>query len=54
MSAIQDNMHKTLRIGQIVPSSNLTMEREIARYLQGAAERAGGLLQAAHQRDRQW
>lgn len=29
MSAIQDNMHKTLRIGQIVPSSNLTMEREI-------------------------
>lgn len=29
MSAIQENMHQTLRIGQIVPSSNLTMEREI-------------------------
>ena len=26
-------MHKTLRIGQIVPSSNLTMEREIPAML---------------------
>ncbi len=33
MSGIQENMHKTLRIGQIVPSSNLTMEREIPAML---------------------
>ena len=33
MSLIQENMHKTLRIGQIVPSSNLTMEREIPAML---------------------
>ncbi len=33
MTAIQDNMHQTLRIGQIVPSSNLTMEREIPAML---------------------
>ncbi|MEZ5913253.1 MAG: hypothetical protein R3D84_14415 [Paracoccaceae bacterium] len=26
-------MHKTLKIGQIVPSSNLTMEREIPAML---------------------
>lgn len=30
---IQENMHKTIRIGQIVPSSNLTMEREIPAML---------------------
>ncbi len=30
---IRDNMHKTLKIGQIVPSSNLTMEREIPAML---------------------
>ena len=30
---IQENMHQTLRIGQIVPSSNLTMEREIPAML---------------------
>lgn len=30
---IQENMHKTLKIGQIVPSSNLTMEREIPAML---------------------
>lgn len=33
MSAIPDNMHRTLRVGQIVPSSNLTMEREIPAML---------------------
>ena len=30
---IAENMHNTLRIGQIVPSSNLTMEREIPAML---------------------
>ncbi|WP_281249848.1 maleate cis-trans isomerase family protein [Nioella sediminis] len=33
MSVSLDNMHKTIRIGQIVPSSNLTMEREIPAML---------------------
>lgn len=35
---IQNNMHKTLRIGQIVPSSNLTMEREIPAMLRAREE----------------
>jgi len=33
MAGIRDDPHRTLKIGQIVPSSNLTMEREIPAML---------------------
>lgn len=33
MAALNENLYRTIKIGQIVPSSNLTMEREIPAIL---------------------